>query len=159
MARLALGYPFSGTKISNGKSICLLLVLPFVGGGPPKNGHPYFSNHRTFQGEGMRHAKIGQSHTREKHPNGPSSVQIASGNSIRSSLQMNGRADGRACQQKNVGKQGTSRRQFVFLGVPSPFFPGILLSTKPPKIQGKQLFLFKRTMVEENAESTPRMLG
>ena len=29
------------------------------------------------------------------------------------------------------------------LGVPSPFFPGILLSRKPPETQGKRLVLEK----------------
>ena len=38
------------------------------------------------------------------------------------------------------------------LGVPSPFFPGILLSTKPPKTLGKQLVFEKK----KNGESTPR---
>ena len=31
----------------------------------------------------------------------------------------------------------------MFLGVPSPFFPGILLSKKPPKTLEKQLFFEK----------------
>ena len=31
----------------------------------------------------------------------------------------------------------------TILGVPSPLFPGILLSTKPPKTLGKQLVLAK----------------
>ena len=37
-----------------------------------------------------------------------------------------------------------------FLGVPSPFFPGILLSKKPPKTLAKQIRFLKRTMVEKN---------
>ena len=39
------------------------------------------------------------------------------------------------------------------LGVPSPFFPGILLSKKPPKTPGNSWFL-KRTMVEKNGDVT-----
>ena len=46
----------------------------------------------------------------------------------------------------------------TFLGVPSPFFPGILLFRKPSKTQGKQIRLLTRTMVK-NGESTPRTLG
>ena len=38
-----------------------------------------------------------------------------------------------------------------FLRVASPFFPGILLSRRPPKSLGKQLVL-KRTMVEQNGQ-------
>ena len=40
----------------------------------------------------------------------------------------------------------------VNLGVPSPFFPGILLFRKPTKTQGKQ-----RTMAERTGEPTPRV--
>ena len=50
------------------------------------------------------------------------------------------------------------RRVWVYPGVPSPFFPGILLSRKPPKTRESGCFL-KRTMVEKNGESTPRVLG
>ena len=39
----------------------------------------------------------------------------------------------------------------IFLGVTSPFFPGILLSRKPS-------WFLKRTMVKQNGESTPRIL-
>ena len=46
----------------------------------------------------------------------------------------------------------------INLGVPSPFFPGILLFRKPSKAQGNSRFL-KRTMVEKNWESTPRIKG
>ena len=38
-----------------------------------------------------------------------------------------------------------------FLGLPSPFFPGILLSRKPSKTQGNSRFL-KRTMVGKNGQ-------
>ena len=44
-------------------------------------------------------------------------------------------------------------------GVPSPFFPGILLSRKLPNTQRKRICCFKRTMVEKNGESTPRKLA
>ena len=47
----------------------------------------------------------------------------------------------------------------IFPAVPSPFFPGILLSRKPPETQGKRILLLKRTMVEKNGESTPRIFG
>ena len=42
--------------------------------------------------------------------------------------------------------------------VPSPFFPGILLSRKPPDTQEKKLYFLKRTMVGKNGESTPRTM-
>ena len=45
----------------------------------------------------------------------------------------------------------------AFLGVTSPFFPGIPLSRKPPKNPGNGWFL-KRTMAEKNGKSTPRAL-
>ena len=41
------------------------------------------------------------------------------------------------------------------LAVTSPFFPGIILSKKPPKTLGKQIRLLKTTMAENNGESTP----
>ena len=41
--------------------------------------------------------------------------------------------------------------------LPSPFFPGIFLSRKPPETQGNGRFL-KRTMVEKNGESTLRRM-
>ena len=37
----------------------------------------------------------------------------------------------------------------IVIGIPSPFFPGILLSTKPPKTLEKQL-VFEKHMVENN---------
>ena len=39
----------------------------------------------------------------------------------------------------------------ISLGLDSPFFPGILLSKKPPKTLGKQLVV-ERTMVEQNGD-------
>ena len=39
----------------------------------------------------------------------------------------------------------------IFLGVPSPFFPGILLSRKPPETRENGRFL-KRTMIENNGQ-------
>ena len=36
------------------------------------------------------------------------------------------------------------------LGVPSPFFPGILLSRKPPETRGKRIRFLERTRVEKN---------
>ena len=44
------------------------------------------------------------------------------------------------------------------IGVPSPFFPGILLFTKPSNTQGHSRNL-KRTMVENNGESTTRNIS
>ena len=44
------------------------------------------------------------------------------------------------------------------LGVTSPFFPGILLAKKPPKLWGIGWFL-RRTMAEKNGEATPRKNG
>ena len=41
---------------------------------------------------------------------------------------------------------------------PSPFFPGVLLSRKPPETQGNGRFL-KRTMVGKNGESTQKDMG
>ena len=43
-----------------------------------------------------------------------------------------------------------------FLRVASPFFPGILLSRKPPTNPGMTAGFWKRTMVGKNGESTPR---
>ena len=39
-----------------------------------------------------------------------------------------------------------------FLGDTSPFFAGILLSRQPSELQGKQIWLLKRTMVEKNGK-------
>ena len=41
----------------------------------------------------------------------------------------------------------------MLLRIPSPFFPGILLSGKPPETQGKRLL--ERTMVENNGWNQP----
>ena len=49
----------------------------------------------------------------------------------------------------------------VYLGVPSPFFSGILLSRKPPESQGKRIRFLERTMkrmVEENGLVVGRTL-
>ena len=43
-------------------------------------------------------------------------------------------------------------------GTSPPFFPGILLSTKPPETEGNGQFL-KRTMVEQNRESSLRIFS
>ena len=51
----------------------------------------------------------------------------------------------------------SSSSPMSFLGLPSPFFAGVLLFRKPSKTQGNCWFL-KRTMVENNGESTPRSL-
>ena len=55
-------------------------------------------------------------------------------------------------------KLGSSLEKQVFQGVPFPFFPGILLSRnlQRPKENG---WLLKRTMVEKNGESAPRVIG
>ena len=45
------------------------------------------------------------------------------------------------------------------LGVPSPFFPGILLSRKPPLKPRENGRSLERTMVEKNGKSTPREAG
>ena len=44
------------------------------------------------------------------------------------------------------------------LGLPSPFFPGILLCRKPSKTQGKQMVCFgkERWLKRMEKESTPR---
>ena len=44
------------------------------------------------------------------------------------------------------------------LVLPSPFFPGILLSRKPPETHGNGRFS-TRTMVGKNGESTLRKMG
>ena len=44
--------------------------------------------------------------------------------------------------------QLVERPFFISVGVPSPFFPGILLSEKPHNTLGKQIRCLKRTMVE-----------
>ena len=41
------------------------------------------------------------------------------------------------------------------LGVTSPFFPGILLSRKPPKIGGNGVRFLKRTMAEKYGWNQP----
>ena len=43
----------------------------------------------------------------------------------------------------------------VFVGVPSPFFPGIFLSTSGNR--GKRIRLLERAMVEKSGESNPRV--
>ena len=43
-----------------------------------------------------------------------------------------------------------SERWCEILGVPSPFFPRILLSREPSETEGKRIRLFKRPMVEKN---------
>ena len=45
-------------------------------------------------------------------------------------------------------------KEYNNLGVTSPFFPGILLSRKPPKTLGNG-WLLQRTMAEKNGPSTP----
>ena len=44
------------------------------------------------------------------------------------------------------------------LGVPSPFFPGIILSREPSQTQDKNGMCLERPMVENNGESTPRKM-
>ena len=47
---------------------------------------------------------------------------------------------------------------WLYRVLPSPFFPGILLSSKPPKTLGKWPGL-KRTMAKNNGELTPRFIA
>ena len=49
---------------------------------------------------------------------------------------------------------------WIVLGVPSPFFPGILLSRKPPESQGKRRSVFEKNegWKRMEKESTPRLL-
>ena len=48
----------------------------------------------------------------------------------------------------------------TILGLPSPFFPGIILSRKPLETQGKRIRISKRRMVEKNGPGiNPSMAG
>ena len=43
-------------------------------------------------------------------------------------------------------------KPLIFLLIPSPFFPGILLSRKPPETPGKRIRFLERTIVEKNGQ-------
>ena len=45
------------------------------------------------------------------------------------------------------------------LGVPSPFFPGILLSSKLPETQGKRIRFLERRMVAKNGQGNHPVVG
>ena len=71
------------------------------------------------------------------------------------------RGDGRGlrqgCAPLGISRLRIFRKPPIDLGVPCPFFSGIPLFRKPSKTQERNSWFLKRTMVENNGESTPRI--